>query len=250
MGTSIGHANIVTMELPIQAVYKSAKNGGQTLLTPDGYEFAKGKDAGTRIHFFCRGKTRFGCKVTAAVVPAKSETDTDMLVRVTGEHTHDNDIAKKTARDKENEAISAACSLPTVAPRTILGNVINQLKAAAPIAVNSVSKASTFARRLQRERNKQNGCTDIPTDWESMIVPDKFKKTSANEQFLIVEETISDTSEEKVVGFSSPSGLEVLDFSDDWYGDGTFAIVKSTLFAQVILLYILSLVHRSTVTGI
>ena len=50
--------------------------------------------------------------------------------------------------DKEIAAIKAAKILPAVGPRTVLGKVITQVEASAPIAVNFISKASTFAKKL------------------------------------------------------------------------------------------------------
>ena len=78
------------MNLPTPAHYKNMKQGGKILLCPQGFEFSKSKSEASRVHYVCRKKFLFGCKVTAAVT-----TKDNMLVRISGDHNHDNDIAKK-----------------------------------------------------------------------------------------------------------------------------------------------------------
>ena len=85
------------MDLPVPAHFKHAKQGGKLLLCPEGYEFNKVKEDKDRIHFVCRMKKKYGCKVTAAVTVADN-----MLVRMSGDHNHDTDIAVKKVREKEN----------------------------------------------------------------------------------------------------------------------------------------------------
>ena len=84
-----------------------------------------------------------------------------MLVRISGDHNHDNDIAKKTVKDKENQAVEEAARNPTVSPRTVLANLTNNLRASNPINITYMSKFSTFTKRVQRERNKLLACPDM-----------------------------------------------------------------------------------------
>ena len=88
------------MALPVPAHYKHAKQGGQLLLCPDGFEFSKAKAEASRVHYVCRMKKKYGCRVTAAV-----RTADNMLVRVSGIHSHDTDLSVKRVQDKENQAI-------------------------------------------------------------------------------------------------------------------------------------------------
>ena len=145
------------MELPAQATYKEAKNGGKILLTSDGHEFSKNKDDREKIHYVCRQKIRHGCKVTAAICK-----ETDQIVRVNGEHTHDTDILNKIAMNMEDEAVKAAATVATVPPRTVMANLVAQLQEEHPMAVGYLSKNKTFSRKIQRERNKVTGCGPIP----------------------------------------------------------------------------------------
>ena len=83
------------MALPVPAHYKHANQGGQLLLCPDGFEFNKAKSESSRVQYVCRMKKKDGCKVTAAVT-----TEDNMLVGVSGVHTHDTDLSVKRVRDK------------------------------------------------------------------------------------------------------------------------------------------------------
>ena len=131
------------------AVYKPAKNGGHILVINGVHEFNNNKDDGKKVHYVCRLTTRFGRKVTAAVCKA-----TDHVVRVHGDHLHDTDLLNKIAIEKEEEAVKTAAQVPTVPPCTIMANLVAQLQNIQPMSVNYLSKNKTFARKVQRERNK------------------------------------------------------------------------------------------------
>ena len=78
-----------------------------------------------------------------------------------------------------------------------------------PGAINYVSKVPAFKKAVQRERKKTLGHPDRPKDWASFKVPDDLTRTSDNKPFLIVEKEINEASLMKVVGFASPTGIEV-----------------------------------------
>ena len=98
------------------------------------------------------------------------------------------------------------------------------------MAVGYLSKNKTFSRKVQCKRNKLTGCGPIPRVWDYMIVPDILRATASNEEFVIVEDQVSENIPAKVIGFCSPSARVVLNDSEEWYGDGTFDIAKSTMF--------------------
>ena len=129
------------MDLPFPASYQDAKNGGKILLTPDSYEYSVSKTEEKRTHCVCLMKTKYKCRVTAAVA-----RDTDMVVRVSGEHNHDTDLSKKLGTEMRDEAVKAATSLPTVVPRTVTANLTNTMLVSAPDAIASLPKAKSIAR--------------------------------------------------------------------------------------------------------
>ena len=48
------------MALPVPAHYKHAKQGGQLLLCPDGFELNKAKAEASRLHYVWRMKKKYG----------------------------------------------------------------------------------------------------------------------------------------------------------------------------------------------
>ena len=125
------------MDLPVPAHFKHAKQGGKVLLCPEGYEFNKVKMDHGRIHFVCRMKKKYGCKVTAAVTVSDN-----MLVRMSGVHNHDTDLTVKKVREKENDAINDGAKNPTVSPRTVLANLTADIISWAPVPPPSTTSAS------------------------------------------------------------------------------------------------------------
>ena len=64
-------------------------------------------------------------------------------------------------------------------------------------------------------------------------IPEQFTKSITGEEFLIYNREVNSTTGERILGFSSPSLLDVLRNSSEASIDGTFDITKWTLFSQV-----------------
>ena len=91
-------------------------------------------------------------------------------------------------------------------------------------------------------------CPPLPKTWDDMIVPDIFKTTASNEDFVIMEHTL-DQDNKKIIGFLSPSCQNILTSATIWSGDGTFDIVKSTLFTQLFIIKGLTLTGKNVPCG-
>ena len=228
------------MALPVPAHYKHAKQGGQLLLCPDGFEFSKAKAEASRVHYVCRMKKKYGCRVTAAV-----RTADNMLVRVSGIHSHDTDLSVKRVQDKENQAIQEAARNPTVSPRSVLANLANELMEENPTSVNHLSKSKTFTKKIQRARNKLLACPEIPKTWDKNLVPEELQETASGDNFMICNRRPRLDEEKLVIGFCSPTGRETLDSSETWFGDGTFDVAKPTMFTQVFIIIAKSLTGKT-----
>ena len=174
---------------------------------------------------------KYNCKVTAAV-----EVATNMVTRITGEHNHDTDLAAKKVREKENEAIQEAARNPTVSPRTVLGNLAANVTATSPTSINHMRNQAAFKKAVQRERSKLVSNAAIPRCWEEMLsIPEALKVTASNENFLVCCDPLNPNGDELVVGYSSPTGLDILKNSSVFFGDGTFDIAECTLFKQLFI---------------
>ena len=90
-----------------------------------------------------------------------------------------------------------------------------------------------MARGLQKKRKRSFGDEKLPTSWDDMKnVPEQFKTTHSGEAFLVMNQSIN-KMRALVMGFRSPSLLDVLRKFEELSIDGTFDITKWTLFAQV-----------------
>ena len=98
----------------------------------------------------------------------------------------------------EMKAIEEAARNSTVAPRTILGNLTNDIVNSGN-NVSAMRKTSTLNRAIQRERVKSLGFPSVPREWQEMVVPESLKITKGNENFLILETNIDIGSQEKVL---------------------------------------------------
>ena len=86
----------------------------------------------------------------------------NMLVRMSGDHNHDTDIAVKKVKEKENNAIKEGAKNPTVSPRSVLANLTTELMGSSSTSINHLSKSRTFVKKLQRERKKLVTSAEIP----------------------------------------------------------------------------------------
>ena len=222
--------------VPFPAVYIAGQKQGSKLLNlPDGYVLKKSKSettkCGTNIYWMCNEP---GCVVRATVREARD--DEDMVTRLSGEHNHDNNLSKKTARNAETEAITAARTSQDV-PRTVFGNLVTKLQAESPLAVAYLPTVKAFARKLQRARKEVLDAPPIPRTWEDMLVPESLSVTGDGQPFLISQETVNPMTGEKLIGFASPRCLNLLTNSTTWIVDGTFYIAENTLFKQVFIIH-------------
>ena len=149
--------------------YEDTKQGGKFLVYQH-FEYNKHQKDGKRIHYRCRERAKYQCKATLAV-----SVDTGTVVRVSGEHNHDSDVLKKYVKNEEKKAIRLAANYPTVAPRTVLGNLSNKLQTENPGSVRVLSKGPAFKKAVQRERKKVMGFPERPKNWEDVIIPDELK---------------------------------------------------------------------------
>ena len=102
----------------------------------------------------------------------------------------------------------------------------------------------SFARSMQKKRKSSIGDHKLPKAWKDLDdTPEQFTKTSSGEQFLIFNKEVDNTTGARILGFSSPSLLDVLRNASDISIDGTFDITKWTLFSQVKIAILVNLFY-------
>ena len=108
------------------AVYLTAKQNGKILQDKSLFTYTKYKVRGSSVYYYCSKKTVYNCKVTAKV---DLSMEPNMITQINGEHEHDNDLLKVQVQALEKQAVENAANNVMVAPRTVLGNLSNNILA-------------------------------------------------------------------------------------------------------------------------
>ena len=115
-----------------------------------------------------------------------------MIVRVSNEHNHDNDLVEEAVRNIVEEKVAAAAENPTFSPRSafmdITKNVLNAPRTSSGIPY--LPKMKSVARRIARMKKDNLDAPPIPKKWDDMVLPDSFKTTNDNLEFCIMDHTM------------------------------------------------------------
>ena len=226
---------------PIPAKYVPARrNDGKILVDNNSFEYNLVKKVGLKTWWICGEKTNMGCKVTATVKKSTEDDDdaNDVILAIRGEHEHDSDLLKKVAMSEDKKHVHQAASNLSILPRSVMANITSDLQntSATRDAVNVLPKRFTIAKQIQRARHRELDVPKIPTTWQETVVPDALSRTASGDQFLILDVNIEEHRPEKILGFASPEGIDIMKDCTQMYGDGTFAVVEKTLFFQLFVI--------------
>jgi hypothetical protein len=215
-------------EVPCPAEWLEVRNGkGRVLVDPHGFSYMmKSKGAEDKLFMMCRETRKQKCT-------AKCIVKGDVILATSGEHNHDTNVLKTRVAKLAKHAIAEAITNPGLPPRAVVASITASIQQAhkSESALGYMIKPKSMARALQRGRKEELGCPPIPRTWEDHVVPDVLRSTFSKKLFCVLDDVVSEEGE-KVFGFCSPDGLELLSSSDNWYVDGTFSIVKNTMFTQ------------------
>ena len=188
------------------------------------FKFKEGK----KSFYECGMKKEKGCPVKVSL-----DNEQDLILEKRGDHNHDNELLKEEVRSQVLKKLETVADQPYTSPRSVFQDitksVLNCQQTKEGLAY--LPKPKTFAKSLQRKRRTILDCPALPTCFEDFSVPEKFKETTDGKPFLIVE-TQLESKDGKVVGFASPTMLNELNQSDEWFVDGTWDIVRDTFFLQ------------------
>ena len=220
---------------PCPASYVPAKrNGGKLLKDPENFQYNLAKKREKYSYFICQKMKENGCKVTATVIHGENG---DMIVDRRGQHTHDSDLLKTVAKRVLQEEVENARRNLTLSPRAVMANVTSKLQSQNNAsAVFSLPKRSAIAKQVQRARRKTLEVPEVPKTWQDMKVPEALCDTMSGEKFLIMEENLAENRPEKILGFASPQGIEIMMTATQMFIDGTFEICETTLFTQLFII--------------
>ena len=158
-----------------------------------------------------------------------------MIERLDNSHNHDTDLVAEAVKKIVEDKMATVAENPTVSPRSVMADitakVLNDPVGAAGLP--SLPKYNAISKMVQRKRKLELDCPSLPKEWGEMVIPDNMRTTYDNLPFVIMEERISEDSEEVIWGLASPSGLDTMKQAESIFADGTFEMVKQTLFSQI-----------------
>ena len=208
---------------------KKGSTNKKVLMDTLGYRLHYKKKDNRKKYYHCSHKDDLQCPVKVTL-----DIASDMITGVRGEHNHDNMLMESEVRKIIKANVLQASQNPTVTSRTVLkdisSSVLSSTSAAAGLPYVPSSKA--MAATLQRVRKKEKNYPPIPHKWVDMMIPGSLSVTADGQNYCVMDEKIPG-KEEMIWGFASKTGIDVMKKSSDWYVDGTFELVNSTLFKQV-----------------
>jgi len=137
------------------------------------------------------------------------------VVKEVGEHNHEKRNAEIATKRVLAEIKEKAETEPET-PQQILASVSAGMSAA---VAAKLPKVSLLKRTIQRKRQQASGALPCPTTLRDLVIPDNFKKTLKEEDFLAFN---SGAEENRVIIFATNRNLDLLSSSAHWYADGTF----------------------------
>lgn len=151
----------VSGDVFLPASYKDAKNGGRILICPAGYKFSKSREQDKKTYYKCRNQKTDNCRVMTTV----SKED-NMIIRMTGIHTHDTEVTKNAVNEFVEAAVDEAVKNPTLSPRQVADNISVELESL-NLPDKPFIKTVSIIRRITRGRQKllELSGLAVPKSW-------------------------------------------------------------------------------------
>ena len=204
--------------------------------------YNKKEDGKTRTLWKCIVNNIPKCPATATT---KKERDVDKEILSSlgkNEHNHVADLSKLLKLQQVAKAKSDAVEQTALSPRTVFGNLANNIEAKGEVVP---IKYSTMARAMSRVRSKLDARPKAPTCYKDAIdnLPEELKILMDGSQFLLYagevsEENNDDTAPDDptMMIFLTFHGAERLRVSKTWLCDGTFKSAPAP-FMQVYIIF-------------
>ncbi len=223
-------SQILTME------FITSIRGGRKLVY-EGYIYVKQKD-------LARGVVSYECEMrkrgagNSSQCKARVKVRNEQVIDITNEHTHEQVHGRpETLRVRNNMKQRAVDTME--APQQILGHCLQHVSEA---AATQLPPFRTMRRTLRRTKQQTNDPLPIPPSVDDLDIPEKYQRTTNNEQFLLYDNRDDDGAPRMLV-YATPHNLRLLARSRHWFMDGTFKIVPQH-FQQ---LYTIHVLHDSQI---
>ncbi|OXA59365.1 AKT-interacting protein [Folsomia candida] len=203
-----------------------ASRRGRPLLTFNGNIFQFERDGLEKKTWRCDQFQKCKCRFR---LHTSDNLRNPELLRQVGSHNHE---PKPIACDakKVMTKIRQAASSSSIAPAQLIANEVRQMPAASQ---GHMPLAHNIKRGIRKVRGVTTGSLIVPSKREDIKLPDSFKITSNNENFLAFD---SGSHADRIMIFSTARNLEFLSQCNVWLVDGTFKS-SPVLFDQLFILH-------------
>lgn len=206
------------MEKDCDFEYLESNKGGKILYS-NGYYYTKEKSVSTKIYWKCQNWTSF-CRGRGTLV-------SNTFSR-TADHNHEGNPVKVEVKKKMSQIKEKALA-SNDAPQVIVSSVMSDVSGEASTSCPSIS---SIRRTISHIRKKKYSHYSIPKDLEDLVIPQKYRKTGKNEEFILYDSN----DKQRVIIMGTKQNLNFLERSTKWYIDGTFKTVPE-LFHQLLTIH-------------
>ena len=160
---------------------KSNKNK-DILVDQSSHEYILNKRVGENAYWCCRKKKQNGCKASAVTTTVEDQV---FIAKTSGEHNHSSAVLKKRVIDIEKRFVENAGNNPTIACRTVLGDIANTLQNDSLAAATTMSRQQTIKMRIYRARKSALQEDRLPQTLDDYLeMDDRYKTLESGERFL------------------------------------------------------------------
>jgi len=200
---------------PELSTFGTSARGGKVLRDSLHYEYNFNRASGDRKFWIClrsRSKLHPFC-------PGRATTQGEMTVS-TRAHNHMSDPTTIKVKDSVKKIITKAKENPTLKTAHLLNDWAKETLS--PAERSQAMLRWSMRRKIQRSKNAIQNQPPIPRHFEDLAdIPAQYCNTVDNERFLLFNEEVE--GQGRMILFASGQGLMMLQRSETWSCDGTFA---------------------------
>jgi len=202
---------------PELSTFGTTNRGGKLLRDSNHYEYNYSRASGDRKFWVCvntRSKNIPFC-------PGRATTMGDMTVS-TRAHNHLSDPISIKVKDTVKKVIKKAKENPTLKTSHLLNEWAKETLT--PAERSKAMLRWSMRRKIQKAKNKVSNHPPLPRDFDDLTdIPDQYKTTVDGERFVLFNDVVE--GQGRMILFASAQGLILLQRSETWSCDGTFAVM-------------------------
>ena len=180
--------------------------GKEQVVDQNGYKYYFNNKAANTKYFIC---SQAGCNVRLTTTTA-GELVGDSLP----DHHHGTNLLKRMAKEIQTDVVMRFATLPSTTTKQATGKMSKQMLASGqPDALFSMGSDEAVKAALWREKKKLTSQPKLPKTYKEIMemeIPDKYKNTADDSEFLAHHNWLNQDKKEAVLLFISDFGADIL----------------------------------------